>query len=270
LEVKNLQLNDNELKSLTIHHAKSMILDASVNSLTSFISTGSFVHINLSNNEFSSLAQIEISEATELILSFNKIESNEMDSSEDDLEIEGIKIKTLDISYNQISSMDDLKIFKNCEFINLEGNQMQNLEFEKIRQDFPNIKRINLIKNKLNEIDLNEAKFHNDTRFLKIQFDYMEQESTTLIPPLQLFFPTLPANSLKSIETTTLLPNLTTVQYSSDEVELIEQSEFLLFIYLPILALFIASISAVIYVIYSKHSIGRFMNRKYNEAENPL
>lgn len=265
LNVKNLKINNNELKSLTIHYAEEMICDASVNHLSSFISTGTFMHLNLSKNEFTSFTGIEIQSVNNLILSRNKMTSYVFSvSSEEDIENEGIHTKTLDLSYNLLTSMDDLKMFKKVESINLEGNHMQNLDFEKIRQDFPNVKKINLINNRLNDVDLNEAKFHNDTRFLKIQFDYMAQETITLIPPLNLLLPTLQSNIF---ETTTKEQNLITESNSDDDKVL---SQFPLFIYLVIFALFMTSILILIFVIYNRHTTFRFMSRIYNEAENPL
>lgn len=276
LEVKNLYLKNNLLKSLTIHNAKSMTLDASENSLNAFISTGSFLHLNLSKNEFKFLTQVEIREAKKIILAYNAIESLDTDESseQDSSEMDSIRIENLDISYNRLSTMKDLKFFKYCEFINLEGNQMKNLDFEKIRRDFPHVNRINLIQNPLSEIDVNEATFHNDTRFLKIQFDYVAQEvalEPTLIPPIQLLFPTLTTNFM---ETTTLsqIIKIKESNFDNEKEELIEKAEFLLFFYLLIFLLLIASVLAVIYSIYKKQSSARLrvMNSKFNEAENPL
>lgn len=272
LNVRDLQLRNNNLKSLTVHQGHSMALDASENTLTSFVSTGTFEHLNLSKNDFKYLTQVEIRVAKVLILSHNKMESTDSSSEDDDASDSSVECQVLDVSFNNISSMNDLKLFKTCELINLEGNQMKNLEFEKIRLDFPRVKRVNLRSNPLNEIDINEAKFHNDTRFLNIQFDYAvveaDTQELTLIPPIQLLFPTLPPN----LDTTTSVKVTTTEQNTIAE-ELLERSDFLLLIYLPIFILFAASILAVIiYVIYGRHSSARFrfMNRKYNEAENPL
>lgn len=264
LQVKNLQLRSNELKSLTIHHAKAMTLDAGENSLSSFTSSGTFSHLDLSNNDFKLISQVEIREAKVLILSHNEIESNaEISSEEEDEDEEGIQTDILDISHNKLSSMHDLRHFKSCRVINLEGNELKNLDFEKIRQDFPFVKRVNLRRNPLTEIDLTEAKFHNDTRFLNIHFDYAVEEPAPF-PSIHFIFPTLSTN----IEESTTLSQTTTESYNQT-AELLEQSEILLFIYFAIFALFMASILAIIYVIYSKLSTARKLH-KFGEAENPL
>lgn len=300
LQVKHLELRSNALQSLEIHHAQSMTLDASENNLTSFVALGRFTRLDLSRNDFKFLSQVEIKEAKVLILSYNKIESclesgdDESDedtviSNEDGNERDGIVTEIVDVSHNNISSMKDLHLFKFCESISLEGNEMKNLDFEKIRQDFPRIKRMNLINNPLTDLDLTEIKFHNETRFLNIHFDYAitvndESPETTFIPQLSIFFPSLTTAS--NVETRPL--EVTTTQNekkftiergleegdSSDITKDVDKFFFLWIFAAALFALLSISIVLVIFIIYNKHSRAvtplRFMNREFNEAENPL
>lgn len=287
LQVKHLQLMNNALKCLEIHHAKSMTLDVSENHLTSFISLGKFSKLDLSKNEFKCISQIEIKDVKFLNLSHNQIESCTMGNEESDEnailseEIGGIEgIENLDISYNNISSMKDLHLFKACEFIGVEGNQLRNLDFEKIRQDFPRLKRINFNNNPLTSFDKSEMKFHNDTRFLNILFDYaVKDEETTRLPQFSILLPTFPTpiDNSKSKETSTIAnENMTeNIINIADTEEMARNGERVYFTWIiiaAIFALFIVSIVLVIYIIYGKQRKTplRFMNREFNEAENPL
>lgn len=303
LEVRHLELRNNALKSLEIHHAQSMTLDASENNLTSFIALGHFARLDLSRNDFKFLSQIEIKEAKILNLSYNQIQSclgNDIESDEDMMTIssdedgnerEGIMSEILDLSYNNISSMKDLHLFKSCEFISLEGNQMRNLDFEKIRQDFPRIKKMNFINNPLSDFDMTEIKFHNDTRFLNIHFDYANvansnDDDSTLLPQLSIFFPTTTTTTTTTIAPTstkasiveskaTIIINENQVENESIQVTKENDKIFLLWIFAgATFALFSISIVLVISVIYNKHSKAitplRSLNREFNEAENPL
>lgn len=303
LQVKHLELKSNALQSLEIHHAQSMTLDASENNLTSFIALGRFTRLDLSRNDFKFLSQVEIKEAKILNLSYNLIESclessvgDESDeetifSNEDGNERDGILTEILDISHNNISSMKNLHLFKFCESISLEGNQLKNLDFEKIRQDFPRVKRMNLINNPLTDFDLTEIKFHNDTRFLNIHFDYAtasESPETTLLPQLSIFFPTLSTTASnvdsRPLEVTTLQnekiiekkPAIEGVEEGklSEITKDVDKFVFLWIFAAALFALLSISIVLVIFIIYNKHSRAvtplRFMNREFNEAENPL
>lgn len=300
LQVKHLELRSNALQSLEIHHAQSMTLDASENNLTSFVALGKFTRLDLSRNDFKFLSQVEIKEAKILDLSYNQIESclesgDESDeetvfSNEDGNERDGIITEILDISHNNISSMKDLHLFKFCESISLESNEMKNLDFEKIRQDFPRLKRMNLINNPLTDFDLTEIKFHNDTRFLNIHFDYaVVSDESSELPHLSIFFPTLSTASSvnsRSLEITT--PQNENISEKEPALERVEKEEgepseitkdvdkflFLWIFAATLFALFSISIVLVIFIIYNKHSRAvtplRFVNREFNEAENPL
>jgi hypothetical protein len=175
---------------------------------------------------------------------------------------------------------------------------MKNIDVEAIREHFPNLHRMNFINNPLTNGDLSELKFHNETRFLNIQFDY--EIITEPPPPLTILpviiLPTLkpvafsdissrPTQSTDEIIINSQVP--TVAVNATDKYPLKQQQQQVPKgenqIYLPpndnsalwvvismgivVIMVFIASIIYFIFIKQRKAKM-RSVNREFNEAEN--
>ncbi|KAG5673193.1 hypothetical protein PVAND_003260 [Polypedilum vanderplanki] len=272
IEIQELNLEKNLLKSLLIHHANGMTLTANHNNIVSFSADGSFKFLDLSFNNIKFLSEIQIRNAKKLILSHNQIENwSKMtfsdESSESSLEIHnGIATEIFDLSYNYLTSISALRHFKNAISINLEGNKMNNIDIEDIRVKFPNLTYLNFIKNPITDIDRDEMKFHNNTRFLNLHIDYEIVTQKPILSPLLVPIITT---------TTTLAPTTTTEEEvteidDNNGVSFEYQNEqpqmwFLIFSAL-LISIFIVSI--IYYYKRRSKRLMRAMKREFNEAEN--
>ncbi|KAL7020238.1 hypothetical protein ACKWTF_011429 [Chironomus riparius] len=309
IEIKELKLTNNSLKSLNIHHADGMELYARHNQITSFSADGNFKILDLSHNEFKYLSQIEVTDAKVLKLSYNQIErladNNEMveyseySESSEAQEVDddgqksdevGINVEILDLSHNKLDSVNNLKYFRKAIKINLESNNIKNVELEDIRKKFHKLTYISFINNPLTAVDMDEMRFHNDTRFLNMHIDFIATTTaspSTLLPLLLIATTQTPKinnlttesqlNTTQSTTTTSttctehnniiMLKGENTV--TANKIEWHNRQEYWIWIFgILVIAGFIVSI------IYNKQrnkrnkTQMRYMNREFNEAEN--
>lgn len=315
IEINHLNLRNNSIGSLVVFHANKMILDAQHNKLAHLIAPqGSFTSLNLSHNELFYLSSVEIIEATNLDLSHNHLElwsrdgaSDEyvdwndaaLDSYDDALEqftpdeddimkvasVRVVKASFLNLSWNNISSVNQLRHFADCLIIDLEGNKLKDLTAEDFRFHFPLLRRVNLKNNPLTAIDEHDLHFYNSTRLLQLHFDYgtttKAPDSTSTffptLPPLPILFPAIKASTkLNRIETTTERspratshspPSASTTStnpiIAADDAKSVPVWMFAV----AFVAIIVASIT---YLTYRKQRGARFVRRSYNEAENYL
>lgn len=317
IQIDHLKLQNNKLTSVVIFNAENMIVEAQHNEMVHFIAPRSvFKKLNLSYNHLSYLSNVELNEATILDLSHNNITSwstepatsdytdgyvdsdhefsDDSESSEKETikKLHSIKTQNLNLSYNNISSVHELKHFADCITLNLQGNAIKNIDAEDFRVLFPMLKRVNLMENPLTKVDQNDLKFFNSTRLLQLHFDF---ETTTKAPPTSTFLPLLPplfplpaittSKIIDQTDSTTLTPMTSspqtestaqsksiiatteTHQADSTAAKAVETSPFSIWIFAFVFAFVI--VSSVIFMIYRKQYRGvRIINRGYNETEN--
>ncbi|XP_070504646.1 toll-like receptor 3 [Chironomus tepperi] len=299
IEIKELKLTNNSLKSLNIHHADEMKLYARHNQITSFSTNGNFKFLDLSHNEFKYLSQIEVTDAKVLQLSYNQIEglamteSSEYTESSDDVtsyeedddgqksDEVGINVEILDLSYNKLENINSLKFFQKAIKINLESNNFKNIELENIRKKFQRLTYISFINNPLTSVDLDEMRFHNDTRFLNMQIDFIATTTSPSSTFLPLLIPTTQTPTTESQLNTTQSTTTTSTACSehnniimlkgentvtANKIEWHNRQEYWIWIFgIFVIAGFIVSI---IYNKQQNKTQMRYMNREFNEAEN--
>ncbi|CAO1439232.1 unnamed protein product [Diamesa serratosioi] len=210
MTVKTLLLNNNALEKIIYKEDLRFKchLEAQHNHIREIISTFDFSHLNLSYNEmesFDDLGLLYFSSVDVLDLSHNKLKPITIEEGDDSDDYSTelsymtgseemmkfiVTIKYVNLSYNQIdtiNSVSGMERFKKCVEMNLEGNNMANISYDKIRSEFKSLVRVNLKKNPLTKVDLNEIKFHNTTQFLGIHFDYDDpdkKEEIKVVDPL--------------------------------------------------------------------------------------
>lgn len=306
IEIKELKFANNSLKSLNIHHADGMKLYARHNQITSFSANGNFKILDLSHNEFKYLSQVEVTDAKTLQLSYNQIEgladsiseyseypddSVEVLSSEEAVDGHesdevGNNVEILDLSHNKLEDINCLKYFKLATSINLESNNIKNVELEDIRKKFIKLTYINFINNPLTSVDMDEMKFHNDTRFLNMHIDFIATSTASPSTLLPLLIPTtqtpeiINSTTESQLNTTQLTTTTSTTctehnniimlkgenTVTANKIEWHNRQEYWIWIFgILVIAGFIVSI------IYNKQrnkTQMRYMNREFNEAEN--
>lgn len=234
MAIKTLLLNNNVLEKINYQeHATypyKCHLEAQHNHIREFISTYDFSHLNLSYNELDNLDDFYLDYfggADVLDLSHNNIKptviEDAVESDEYTLDMDysflsdeyrsaltsrlrniyTTKIINVNLSYNRMEtlhSINGIERFRNCVELNLEGNNMANLSYDKIRSEFKKLTHVNLKKNPLTKVDLNEIKFHNTTQFLGINFDYDDPDKKVEIkkvdPLMGLLLPLPPIEHL--------------------------------------------------------------------------
>lgn len=254
MAIKTLLLNNNLLEKI-YYQEHSLYpfkchLEAQHNLIREFTSTYDFTHLNLSYNELENLDDFYLDYfggADVLDLSHNNIkptvieeigDSDEysdtmaMDYSDEYrsvlstriLNIFTMKIINVNLSYNRMETLhaiNGIERFRNCVKLNLEGNNMANLSYDKIRSEFKKLTHVNLKKNPLTKVDLNEIKFHNTTQFLGINFDYddpdKKEEIKKVDPLIGLLLPLPsiehlkhPISLIELLRTTETPPSTTT------------------------------------------------------------
>lgn len=223
VQINHLNMQNNAIRSAIIMHADQMVLQAQQNQMVHLIAPqGTFKMLNLSHNGFSLMSYIEVDAARVLDVSHNQLErwSTEGESEEyvyddsvsdtddsvagllaDDRKAlnealqltTGIKVQYLNLAQNNISSINELRHYKDCLVLNLESNQLSNIDPEHFRMQFPMLKRVNLIDNPLTPADETHLQFFNHTYLLQLHFDY---GTTTVAPPMSTFLPPLPPITL--------------------------------------------------------------------------
>lgn len=256
IAIRTLLLNNNSLSVISINYQGLMTffnkwhLEAQHNQISYFSSTFNFAHLNLSYNELENLDDFVLDDfggAKVLDLSHNNIKTVPLEDSDEYIEDMNydyssdefrpekpskhgfrspMPIFHVNLSYNQIGtlhSISGIDRFHNCKDLNLEGNNMANISYDKIRSEFKFLTHVNLKKNPLTKVDLNEIKFHNTTQFLGINFDYddpdRKEEVKKVDPLIGLLLPLPPIAHLQHstglielFPTTTEIPPSTTTQ----------------------------------------------------------
>lgn len=303
IQIKELRLTNNSLGTVTIQHANEMKLLAKNNQITSFTGIGSFSFVDLSFNEFKYLSQVEIKDVKVLLLSHNSIEKSSTiesgsdsdyydfsDTSEERMHKEGTELDTgirteiLDLSFNKLENMEDLKHFSSLKSLNLKANKMNGIDLEHVRKIFPHLSYVNFMDNPLTIVDIAEMKFHNHTRFLNMHIDYdipaVPETSTTDIiystDELQL------NTEQSSIPTTTasttctghdnnniiMLKGENTV--TANKIKWHSQQQYWTWIGIGVVLVIAGFIVSIIYKNNKQRNKTqmRYMNREFNEAEN--
>lgn len=210
LKISNLILRNNAIKQLTILHATKMTLDLANNKLEHiFAPHGTFKLLDLSRNIIEFLAFIEVEEASVLDLSHNSIkgwtihnsssESSELTASDEDIfrfktsarQIIEIQTDVLDLSFNKIESIQDLKLFKTVKNLDLQNNSLESITPLQFISNFPMLEQVNVINNPLTDMDVKKIKAFNSNQSekFKLKFNY---ELTTFSPTLRPFVTLLP------------------------------------------------------------------------------
>lgn len=312
--ISHLNLRNNLISNLIVFHADNMILDAQHNKLTHIITPrGHFKSLNLSHNEFKYMSSVEISEANVLDLSHNQLElwsnddvtdeysdwnDNEMDSDDDVQEFPpfgndlmkqalarkvGFKVQILDLSWNNISSVNELRHFIDCLVINLEGNKLQHIDPEDFRVHFQKLQRVNLRNNPLTVVAEHDLRFYNTTRLLRLHFDYgtttMAPITSTFLPPLPILFPAIRTSTMiNRIEAkTTHSPSSTSSHYppaasTTNRATVIDEDDKSTPVWVFAVVFAAIIVSSITYLTYRKRQQqgARLVGRSYNEAENYL
>lgn len=181
LAIENLNIAKNEIEYLNLYNSNDMNLDASFNQLKCLNSynVASYKRLNLSHNNIETLRNVVLTKATTVDLSYNKISSN-YDEEEDDewgnsIEKSYIKHKVvnLNVSFNYLQNFECIaNNYIVGKSLNLNHNSLSNVSFEDFKSHFPEIEFVSLNGNPLSTVDEHELKFHKDTRFLPIHFEY--------------------------------------------------------------------------------------------------
>lgn len=308
IEIKELKLANNLLKSLNIHHADGMKLFARHNQITSFSTNGNFKFLDLSYNEFKYLSQIEVTDAKVLQLSYNQIEgltdgnslnmysdysenSNEVLSQEEDDNGQksdeiGFNVEIVDLSNNKLDNVDSLKFFRKATKINLESNNIKNIDLEDIRKKFKKLTYISFINNPLTSVDMDEMRFHNDTRFLNMHIDFIATTTTSPSTLLPLLIPT--TQTPKIINSTTESQLNTTQSTTTTSTTCTKHNNIIMlkgentvtankiewhnrqeyWIWIFGILVIAGFIVSIIYKKQQNKTQMRYMNREFNEAEN--
>lgn len=323
VEIKHLKIRNNSLVSVVLFHANEMVINAQNNEIIHFTApSGSFNLLNLSNNKIPFISYVEVKEAKVLDLSYNKLETWNQDETYSDWdsfdnfydsferiatfdkaamrkliqEPTGIKTEFLSLASNNISSVHELRHFKNCLELNLDSNNLKDIDFEDFRTIFPMLKRVVLTNNPLTKVDETELKFFNGTRLLQLHFDYeISTEApkvSTLIPNLPpLILPTLPplfplivttSKIIKPIDTTisrwpqtepttqtkSIIATTETHPTESDKTAKPDDEKLFPFaLFAVVFAVII--VSSITFLVYRKQKRRVcFVSQSYNEAEN--
>lgn len=230
IQIKHLNMRNNLLKSVNIFHASNMFLHAQHNEMVHFFApSGTFRYLNLSHNEFEFLSYVEVERAIILDISHNHlrlwhpddisgeildVDTNEILVSESDenlydkntikkklQEKVGVRVTSLDLSYNSIDSIDVLRHYKECVLLNLASNKLSSIYPPEFHNVLPGLGEVNLRNNSLTESDvLKLERFNNElSDQLQLKFVYKpppEPQASTLFPPHALIsippIPTLP------------------------------------------------------------------------------
>jgi hypothetical protein len=320
MEIKHLRMNHNELESVEIYHGDQMTLHACCNKLKKFSSSLSFELLNLSHNELEFLSDVKFKAAYFADFSCNNLEKwatkdenlselersqEEINSNEENpnkqlqsskieateiLESVRIKVKDLNLAHNNLGNISELFIYKDCNYLNLEGNKLKNIDLEDFRVLFPELKRVNLVNNPLSPVDEIDLKFFNTTQFLQLHFEY---DFVTATPPTStmlptLFFPSLHTSTKAAVTLTTPVDKVEPATASSDapqtestthrvETKAVnahgENKLRKLFsegVSMFALVTLIAAIASLIFILLRSHQPQIFSSRQhgFNEAEN--
>ncbi|CRL05494.1 CLUMA_CG018103, isoform A [Clunio marinus] len=322
VQIHRLEMKNNSLANVVIFHAENMILNAQHNKMLHFIAPGgNFKLLNLSHNDFSYISFVEVNEAKILDVSHNRIQSwTSIESSEemyedwkdseenfgvdyidedasvfDKSDVQkvlhervGVKSGFLNLASNNLSSIHDLRHFKNCIEMNLASNNLRNIDLESFRILFPMLKKVNLINNPLTSVDEIELKFFNSTRFLKLHFEYHSStevpKTFTLVPPTKMLTLPITTSTIISRVDAMTTPPMTTVStqsikvtsenhntesFNDTTIKPVEKNSLKL--WLLAISLSAIIVSTVIYIIYRRRNQNvQILRRTYNEAENYL
>lgn len=329
IQIHHLNMRNNSLKSVVIYDAQDMILNAQHNQLVHFFAPrGTFIKLNLSHNNFEYLSYVELEEATFLDLSHNHLRQWSPDtsienfyaftSSEDmsdtpfdkeatRLEIQqrvGVRVEFLNLGYNLIHSVFELRHYKNCLTFNLESNDFEDVFPQQFKSFFPLLRRVNLFNNPLSKEDKKRLDLFKNvtTGQPQLNFVYMKPVRTALapnlLPPLPLILlPTLSphifnptSTTLKPVDSTTqstlvvsspLTRLQSTTQMKSMELTTekhptehatakpVVDKSIPIWIYAVMLAAII--VSTIVYFTYQSHGLGANVPyRGFQDVENNL
>jgi len=294
LQIGYLDVSSNALKRLAITDTHLMHLDAHNNKLAKFESTATFVYLNLSFNGFRSVINVKVSSSSILDLSHNLIETRERSSeSSEDFEDTRMPVEMLYLTHNKITSMSALDSFKNCLEVDLESNRLSDINYNDLKMSLPTLLRLNIKDNPLTNLDISEMIFHNETKFLGVQFHYdVTTKAPALLPPLPVLgllppphklvmaiiqpstTPTVAVTETQQIESSTAQPKSTITivnerQFDARGDEMINihaDDSVTMTVVIGLVGLLI--VSAIIGSIYLRYRSGVINQNNYNEVEN--
>ena len=187
--LKNLIANNNKLRVVNYFSCGLMfdespnevnsIVDLRNNFLMDFNSNCNFKVLDLSNNRIEHLDfMYSVKSVNTLNLGNNAIKylfsldkgQNISTFTNNFNPNDSKKMRELNLSYNILSHIkfEDLKIFKDLEKLNLEGNTMKELDYKSLMKNLPKLKLINLKHNRFSSVYKNEVydffKFESDLK----------------------------------------------------------------------------------------------------------
>ena len=146
-KLKYLQLKSNLLENFVINKSNQLLqyIDVSFNNINSFTIFGEYnalKNLILDNNK---LSEINFGENKNL----NQFNNNDINNNINKFK----NLELLDISFNLITDIKFLILFKDVQKINISFNNIDNIiELLSMLRNFPKLKELNVIENEFNKI----------------------------------------------------------------------------------------------------------------------
>jgi len=197
LNFDHLKLQNNKLKEVRFEGTNFATLKAQNNLISTVDLYGTFKSVNLSHNQVTDINKIGASMVGTIDLSFNKLSVvvhsdynyyeylNNEDSYRDDDQVwvsHKKSVESLILSHNQIENINILSNFEGAIFIDLQENILKEVDFNKIATDFPNLKKLTLNENPLDDSTI--AAIKQGGQDFMVKFDYSSKVSTTTASPI--------------------------------------------------------------------------------------